>query len=99
MAPSILLTAADLWSCTCEATLGLSSPPAALSPRVSLRCHRIGVTPCHSLLHRCHSGAAHRLPGTAAVGSWLPRLGSGCQQGTGGNQYLERWTGGWHSGG
>lgn len=88
-ARSILLAAADLWSCICGAALGLSPPPAALSPRVSLKCHRTEATPCHSLQCCLRSGAAHRLPGTVVVGSWLPRLGSGCQRGTGGSQYLE----------
>lgn len=59
-------------------------------------CHRS----CHWPSCRGLRRAGRRLPGTAAVASWWPRLGSGCRGGTGGSRYLDgqrdRRTHGWH---
>lgn len=58
--------------------VGATSP---LSPpwHSPLRCRWSG----HGLRH-----AGPPSPGTAVGGFWWPRLGSGCQQGRGGSQYL-----------
>lgn len=94
VARSILLAAADLWSCICGAALGQHCPHVSASNATGLRPPRVT---------HCSAASAPALPIGSQVQRWW---GLGCQgsvQAASGEQgvantWRDRWTGGWHPG-